>query len=93
MKKLNLLFLEIIIGLLFISGCSSSVKNTDVNVINGKWLLQSINDKEIVKEQAGKQIPFLQFNSNGQVGGNTGCNDLSGKEVKREIILHSAICR
>ena len=70
-------------SLLFIYGCGSSVNNTtNSKMLNGKWMLTSLNDKQIVKEQAGKEMPYLEFNlTTNNVGGSTGCNDLNGKVV------------
>jgi len=51
-------------------------------MLNGKWLLTTLNSQEIVKEKAGKEMPYLEFDLiKNYVGGSTGCNDLSGKVV------------
>jgi heat shock protein HslJ len=83
MKIINLLLTGSIVFLTFIFGCSSSVNITDNSkMLNGKWLLTTLNSQEIVKEKAGKEMPYLEFDLiKNYVGGSTGCNDLSGKVV------------
>lgn len=68
------------------SSCSSSNKSmndepviTDTN-LTGKWVFKIINGIEVIKENAGKDIPFITFNiQSGSVSGYTGCNTFNGK--------------
>lgn len=78
MKTLISVLLALFVTSVFlITGCSSS--QTDAAKIEGKWVLQTLNGKEILKEKAGSVIPFIEINQkDGKLFGNTGCNDLYG---------------
>ena len=67
------------------STCSSNNKSmddvpeiTDTN-LTGKWVFKIINGIEVIKENAGKEIPFITFNKqSGNISGYTGCNTFDG---------------
>ena len=81
MRKLNFLIIVSTFCLFFIYGCTSSVTDTAAS-LDGKWLLKTLNEEKIIKEKAGREMPYLNFNlKNNSVSGNTGCNDLGGKIV------------
>ena len=64
----------------FSFGCNSIKINDAKKLLNGKWMLISINGKEVVKEKAGGNMPYVEFDSTASsLSGNTGCNDLDGK--------------
>ena len=81
MKKTNLFLLFIIFCLIFIYSCSSSDnKHYTEKTLSHHWFLRVLNDKQVLKEKAGKQIPYLDLNMyENSVTGNTGCNDITGK--------------
>lgn len=67
------------------STCSSSNKSLmdDPVITNkdlaGKWIFKTIGGNEVVKEKAGKEFPFVNFNTgSGSISGNTGCNEFNG---------------
>ena len=48
--------------------------------INGLWQLLYVNGNKVTKEQAGKEIPQLAFNTtDNTLTGSTGCNRITGK--------------
>ncbi len=52
------------------------------SLLNNIWMLQTLNEKEVVKEKAGHEMPYLEFHLNdNSVTGNTGCNTFSGKAL------------
>lgn len=60
--------------------CSSSNKTDAIKLLNGKWMLNTINGKEVVKDNTGGSMPYIEFDlTASSVSGNTGCNDLDGK--------------
>lgn len=42
------------------------------------WVLESIMGSAVSKSDFGKQLPFLNFNSDGKMNGSTGCNNFNG---------------
>ena len=83
MKKYKIyLYISIIIALLITSCNSSSDKSGSITTLDGKWLLKTLNGQTVLKEKAGKQMPYLVFNiTDKQVSGNTGCNEIYGAAV------------
>jgi len=80
MKNTKILLTISLLILLFISGCTSSTTGVQDTLLNGKWVLQTINNKEVVLEKTGGEIPYLDFNVKLYlVTGSTGCNVLRGK--------------
>ena len=80
MKKSNLFLALSLISLLIYSGCGSSGKGVQTSLLNGKWILQTLNNKEVVAEKSGGEIPYLSFNIKlNSVTGSTGCNIINGK--------------
>ena len=50
------------------------------NDFSGTWQILSVNGTTVVKKDAGKEMPYLDFNTvNGTMTGTTGCNRLNGK--------------
>jgi heat shock protein HslJ len=49
------------------------------STIYQKWTVTILNGKDDVKEKAGKNIPYLEFQSNNKLSGYTGCNNVYGK--------------
>ena len=69
-----------------ISACSIKLKPTpketvvEMPDINGVWQLLYVNGKKVTKEQSGKEIPQLSFNTaDNSLNGTTGCNKITGK--------------
>ena len=63
---------------------SCSHKTTPVEAVkndfSGTWQILSVNGTIVVKKDAGKEMPYLDFNTvNGTMTGTTGCNRLNGK--------------
>lgn len=92
MKKLSLSVTFLLIGVMLVcssAGSVSPVKNIPADSVISvnslyinTWVLQTLNGKEVVKEKAGKEIPFLKFNlKDSGATGNTGCNDVYGKAI------------
>jgi heat shock protein HslJ len=80
MKNINFIFFVFTVFLVFSSGCNNENKTSTKKMLNGKWMLKTINGKEVVKNKTGGNMPFLDFNlTAGTVSGFTGCNDLDGK--------------
>lgn len=49
------------------------------NNFSGTWQILSVNGTPVVKKDAGKEVPSLDFNTrNNTVTGTTGCNRLNG---------------
>lgn len=74
---------------------------TDLNagnqVINGQdslnaaWMLRTLNGNDVIKEKAGKEVPYLTLNAkDNSVLGSTGCNSVYGKiEINGDEIKFS----
>lgn len=69
-----------------ISACSIKLKPTPKETvvampdINGVWQLLYVNGNKVTKEQSGKEIPQLSFNTaDNSLNGTTGCNKITGK--------------
>lgn len=70
-----------IFALLFLGSCSHKTKPVEAvkNDLSGIWQIISVNGIEIVKKNAGKEMPYLEFNTEkNTVTGATGCNRLNG---------------
>ncbi|OYU53902.1 MAG: hypothetical protein CFE25_17600 [Chitinophagaceae bacterium BSSC1] len=66
--------------------CNIKLKPTPKEVvvempdINGLWQLLYVNGNKVTKEQSGKEIPQLAFNTTeNSLTGTTGCNRITGK--------------
>ena len=82
MKKINIFLTVSIVFLSLIFGCSSSGTGVQNDLLNGKWILQKINDKEVILEKSGGEIPYLNFNVKlNLISGSTGCNIMDGKTL------------
>jgi len=68
------------------SGCGRFTADYRLNDI---WVLESLNGKEITKEQYMKKRPYIEFKlDENRMGGNSGCNNFFGKmEVKSTKIV------
>lgn len=68
------------------SGCGRFTSDYRLNDI---WVLETLNGKEITKEQYMKKKPYIEFKLNdNRMGGNAGCNNFFGKmEVKGSKIV------
>ena len=68
------------------NGCGSYTADLRLNDI---WVLESLNGKEITKEQYMKKRPYVEFKlDKNRIGGNSGCNNFFGKvEVKSSKIV------
>jgi heat shock protein HslJ len=78
MKK----YLSAILTLLLIVSCSHKITPVVAvsNDLSGTWQILSVNGITVVKKDAGKEMPFLDFNTTtNTVTGTTGCNRLNGK--------------
>jgi heat shock protein HslJ len=70
-KEVNFLFNTILY-----KGCGKFLSN---NLLNGKWVLEKIDNLLVDKSQYNS-TPFIEFNiDNNFVNGNDGCNSFSGK--------------
>lgn len=76
------------------STCSSSNKSLmdDPLITNkeleGKWLFKTIGGNEVVKEKAGKEFPYIKFNTaDGSISGNTGCNVFNGNVTESTGVM------
>ena len=87
MKKILFIILTIIFATSLTWSSSASTADT---LLNGKWNIQKVNGNDVVKEKAGREMPYLEFHPSSsnsdastmivyEVSGNTGCNTLSGK--------------
>lgn len=72
--------------LLGLSACNIKLKPSPKPIevvmpdINGLWQLLYVNGNKVTKEQAGKEIPQLAFNTtDNTLTGSTGCNRITGK--------------
>lgn len=77
MKKLFILFGAVML----LNGCSSAkLSLADVmNLVNGKWALQSLAGQSNLGSLFANKMPALQFDTQSmRVSGNNGCNSLSG---------------
>ncbi len=77
MKKLFILFGAVML----LNGCSSAkLPLADaMNLINGKWALQSLAGQSNLGSLFANKMPALQFDTESmRVSGNNGCNSLSG---------------
>jgi heat shock protein HslJ len=75
-------FLAFIFAVFTLSSCSHKTTPTIVVVsgLAGTWQVLSVNGVAIVKKDAGKEMPYLEFNTtNNTVTGTAGCNRLNGK--------------
>ncbi|MEG1574892.1 MAG: META domain-containing protein [Bacteroidales bacterium] len=62
----------VILSAFLVIGCSS----TKSVALNGKWSLETINEKAVSKSD---QIPYIEINiSDKRIGGYDGCNNIGG---------------
>ena len=69
-------------ALILLVSCSHKTAPVEAvkNDFSGTWQIISVNGTAIVKKDAGKEMPYLDFNTvNGMMTGTTGCNRLNGK--------------
>ncbi len=66
--------------LLFVSCAHKTIPVAAVkNDLSGIWQIVSVNGVNVVKKDAGKELPYLEFNiEKNTVTGTTGCNRLNG---------------
>jgi len=63
------------------SGYTDKKTEADSTIYN-KWILKKLNGADVVKEKAGKEIPYIKFHSiDNKLSGNTGCNAVHGKAL------------
>ena len=49
------------------------------SLTSATWMLKTLNGNDVVKEKAGKEIPYLTLNTKeNTVFGSTGCNTING---------------
>ncbi|MCX6205543.1 MAG: META domain-containing protein [Bacteroidetes bacterium] len=75
-------YIVAVIALLFLGSCSHKTIAVEAvkNDLSGIWQIISVNGIEVVKKDAGKEMPYLEFNAEkSTVTGTTGCNRLNGK--------------
>ena len=95
MKTLTLLLLSVIFGLsMLFTSCSTSQPippKAELDTrINDIWVIQTLNGNTVLKEKAGKQMPYIEFHIlENKIFGNTGCNEFFGtaKYINDEITL------
>jgi heat shock protein HslJ len=81
-KIFSTLFL--LIAVILVCGCTGKdnkvLKSEGTSLLNGQWIIQKIDFKEVEKEKVGNEMPYLVFQlKDSSVSGFMGCNTLSGK--------------
>jgi heat shock protein HslJ len=69
-------------ALMILAACSHKTIPVEAikNDFSGTWQILTVNGITVVKKDAGKETPYLDFNTtNGTLTGTTGCNRLNGK--------------
>jgi heat shock protein HslJ len=89
--KTRILFSLSVVGLIVLSGCFSSTKQkgtTSTQLINGIWMLESLNGYPMENDSFDKEKPRLEIKTkDGMYFGYSGCNNLSGQLVLTESTI------
>jgi len=83
----------IVIFAVLVIGCSSKEAGNNVNVrLHDIWALESINEKEFIKDELNNHPVIEIYLKEERVQGNAGCNTINGKaEVDGSNIAFSEI--
>ena len=75
-------------GLISVTRVFGRCNETDIvtqgDLQHHRWLLHSVDDRQVDAGSIGSQVPELDFGERMTVSGNTGCNRFSGQAVLRE---------
>jgi heat shock protein HslJ len=75
-------YLVVIFAILVLVSCSHKTTPVEAvkNDFSGTWQILTVNGTTVLKKDAGKEVPYLDFNTtNNTMTGTTGCNRLNGK--------------
>jgi putative lipoprotein len=70
----------IIVIIVFMACAHKTIPTNAVADLSGTWQILTVNGINVMKSDAGKVMPSLEFNTaNNTVSGTTGCNRFNGK--------------
>jgi heat shock protein HslJ len=90
------LCLKFLVVSIFLMGCVSQTENLTSlnNMLQGKWVLQSLNGQTINTDEFQREVPYLELMPDlSKVQGYTGCNRLNGEfqVLGDEIIFRNIV--